>query len=135
MITNSLSGTAAAGDTFVQRAEEDRFLQHKPHAFYLWVVFHELLGHGTSKLLAGESPGVFNFDATAPPSNPLTGRPIDTWYGVGQTWTGLFGDLATTVDECRAECVGAYLLSDKELLAMFGYTETSTITADDRESE
>ena len=133
MITNSLSGSVAPGTTFVAPEEEQRFLQHKPHAFFLWVVFHELLGHGTSKLLAEESPGIFNFDTTNPPISPVTGRPIESWYHVGQTWTGLFGDIATSVDECRAECVGAYLLSDRDLVAMFEYNDSSKITADDLE--
>ena len=133
MITNSLTETVTPGTAFVSAAEEPHFLKVKPHAYYLWVAFHELLGHGTSKLLAEESPGTFNFDIKKPPVNPLTGRAIETWYGVGQTWTGLFGDIATSVDECRAECVGAYLVSDRDLVAMFGYTESSEVTADDLE--
>ena len=66
-----------------------------------------------------------------PPISPLTGEPIATWYRPGQTWTGQFADLATTVDECRAELVGAYLMDDKELLGLFGFNEESEITAED----
>jgi dipeptidyl-peptidase-3 len=109
------------------------FLKHREHAFYLWVVFHELLGHGAGKLLVEKHPGDFNFDAKNPPVNPLTGKPTVTWYRPGKTWTGIFGDIATAVDECRAECVGAYLLSDMELLAMFGYTNQTEITGRDCE--
>ena len=61
----------------------------------------------------------------------LNRNPIDSWYRPGQTWTGLFGDIATTVDECRAECVGAYLMSDTELLALFGYTIETDVTCKD----
>jgi dipeptidyl-peptidase-3 len=50
---------------------------------------------------------------------------------LGQTWTSKFEDLSTTVDECRAELVGAYLIDDPELLALFGYTEHSDICAAD----
>lgn len=134
MIANSLMREAPATDADCIEASEKRlYLSHKSHAFYLWVVFHELLGHGTGKLLTEESAGVCNFDSQNPPVNPITNTPISTWYRPGQTWTGLFGDLATTVDECRAECVGAYLLSDKDLLSMFGYTDESAITASDLE--
>ena len=133
MITNSLKQSDGEGDTFVDPAEQETFLKHKPHAFYLWVVFHELLGHGTSKLLSEEAPNQFNFDINNPPIDLVTGSPIRTWYKLGQTWTSVFGDIATTVDECRAECVGAYLLSDRPLLAMFGYTDTSEVTADEFE--
>ena len=65
--------------------------------------------------------GKFNFDIDNPPKNPLTGQAITSWYGPGQTWTGRFGELATTLDECRAELVGAYLMDDQELLDLFGF--------------
>lgn len=106
-------------------------MKHKPHAFYLWVLFHELFGHGTGKMLAQKEPNAFNFDIHNPPLNPLTGEPVKSWYLPGETWTGVFGDIATSVDECRAECVGVYLMSDRELLATFGFSEKSDITADD----
>jgi dipeptidyl-peptidase-3 len=112
-------------------SEVPSFLKHKEHAFYLWVVFHELLGHGTGKLFVEDQLGDFNFDSKNFPTNPLTKKPISSWYKHGQTWTGLFGDIATTVDECRAECVGAFLMSDMELLSMFGYNEETEITGRD----
>ncbi|KAI9755366.1 MAG: bifunctional diacylglycerol diphosphate phosphatase/phosphatidate phosphatase [Candelina submexicana] len=116
---------------FLCPTEAPTFLKHKYHAFYLWVVIHELLGHGTGKLLTQVGPNEYNFDIENPPIDPLTGRPVECWYRPGQTWTGVFGDLATTIDECRAECVGAYLMSDEELLAMFGFDDHTEITADD----
>lgn len=79
-----------------------------------------------------ESGGKYNFDITNPPIDPFTGKPIASWYKPGQTWTGQFGDLATTVDECRAELVGAYLMDDVELLDLIGFNEKSDITAEDR---
>jgi dipeptidyl-peptidase-3 len=99
--------------------------------YYWWVVLYELLGHGTGKMLREESAGNFNFDIDNPPLNPFNGEPIKSWYKPGQTCTGHFGDLATTVDECRAELVGAYLMDDVDLLRSFGYTATSEITAAD----
>ncbi|KAJ9137352.1 Dipeptidyl peptidase 3 [Coniochaeta hoffmannii] len=116
---------------FVDPSEAEAFQKHKYPAYYWWVVLHELLGHGTGKLLAQDAKGLFNFDSDHPPINPLTGKPIDSWYKPGQTWTGQFGDLATTVDECRAELVGAYLMDDAELLALFGFTADSETSADD----
>lgn len=134
MITNSMNvgiPNEGAGATCVPESEVTKFLHHKSKAFHLWVVFHELFGHGTGKLLAEDGPGSFNFDFQNPPINPLTGKPIDSWYRPGQTWTGLFGDIATSVDECRAECVGAYLMSEMDLLALFGFSETTEIQGSD----
>ena len=62
----------------------------------------------------------FNFDIKSPPINPLNKRPIDSWYRSLQIWTNIFGDLATTANESRAELVGAYLMDEVELLALFG---------------
>ncbi|KAI8633195.1 peptidase family M49-domain-containing protein [Xylariaceae sp. FL1651] len=116
---------------FIPAEESDLFRKHKYPAYYWWVVLHELLGHGTGKMMIEESGGKFNFDPTNPPLNPLDGKPIQTWYKPGQTWTGQFGDLSTTVDECRCELVGAFLMDDPELLALFGYTEHTDIKASD----
>jgi dipeptidyl-peptidase III len=116
---------------FVDPSEAETFQKHKFPAYYIWVVLHELLGHGTGKMMCQLADGTFNFDHSNPPADPLTGKPIKKWYLAGQTWTGQFEDLATTVDECRAELVGAYLMDDKELLALFGFTDSSEITAED----
>jgi dipeptidyl-peptidase III len=106
---------------FIDASEAEQFQKNKFPAYYLWVVLHELLGHGTGKMMVETKDGNFN------------GKPITRWYGPGQTWTGQFGDLATTVDECRAELVGAYLMDDPELLELFGYTDVSDIRAEDCE--
>lgn len=119
---------------FIPADETETFQKHKFPAYYIWVVLHELVGHGTGKLLCQSADGTHNFDVRNPPVNPLTGKPVEMWYKPGQTWTGQFKDLATTVDECRAELVGAYLMDNKELLAIFGYTNSSEIKADDRET-
>jgi len=118
---------------FIDPTEASTFLKHKYPAYYLWVVLHELFGHGTGKLLIQEADGSCNFSRENLPINPVTGQPVSSWYHHGQTWTGLFGDLATSLDECRAECVGAYLLSDKEMLAMYDFTDESETTAEERE--
>ncbi|TLD28813.1 hypothetical protein PspLS_03748 [Pyricularia sp. CBS 133598] len=109
---------------FIPLSEAKRFKEHKFPAYYWWVVLHELLGHGTGKMMAEKGEGQFNFDIENPPVNPLSGKPITSWYKPGQTWTGQFADLATTVDECRAELVGAYLMDEKELLGLLGFTDT-----------
>ncbi|KAK3897692.1 dipeptidyl peptidase 3 [Staphylotrichum tortipilum] len=132
IISNRMAAESRAKQyPFVDPSEADTFSNHKFPAYYWWVVLHELLGHGTGQMMVETEPGKYNFDIGSPPINSLTGEPITCWYKPGQTWTGQFGDLATTVDECRAELVGAYLMDDPELLALFGFTETSGITAED----
>ncbi|KAJ8131987.1 hypothetical protein O1611_g1639 [Lasiodiplodia mahajangana] len=116
---------------FIEPSLADTFQKHKFSGYYMWVVLHELFGHGTGKMMVETDEGKYNFDINNPPINPVTSNPITSWYRPGQTWTGQFGDLATTVDECRAELVGAYLMDDLELLKLFGFTEISDIRAND----
>jgi dipeptidyl-peptidase-3 len=126
----SAESSRAQPSPFLDASEVETFQKNKYPAYYWWVVLHELLGHGTGRMMVEEPAGKFNFDPDKPPINPLTGQPITTWYKPGQTWTGQFEDLATTVDECRAELVGAYLMDDVELLKSFGFDEKSEITAE-----
>jgi dipeptidyl-peptidase III len=115
----------------IDPSEVPAFLRHHYHAWNLQVTLHELFGHGTGKLLTQDSSGGCNFDPEDPPLNPLTGKPVSTWYKAGQTWTSVFGSLATSMEECRAECVGAYLITEKPLLALFGFDYNSEITPDE----
>ena len=114
---------------FIQESEAETFQRHYYRAYYMYVVLHEIYGHGTGKLLAEDPETTYNFDHEHPPIDPLTNKPVSSWYKPGQTWTGQFGDLATTLDECRAELVGAYLIDDRDLLALFDFTDKSEVTA------
>jgi dipeptidyl-peptidase III len=115
--------------SFVHGSEVENFQKHKYPVYYLWVVLHELFGHGTGKMMVQEEEDKYNFDHEHPPIDPLSKEPTTSWYKPGQTWTGQFGDIATTLDECRAELVGAYLVDDLDLLALFGFTDQTEITA------
>lgn len=78
-------------------------------------------GHGCGKLLQETSPGVFNFDKKNPPVSPITGQPITTWYKPGQTWGSVFGSLAASYEECRAELVAMHLSCEFPVLKIFGF--------------
>lgn len=140
----------AANAPFMDASERETFLFQMNHSVRQKIVIHELLGHGTGKLLSnGDSKCSYylqydsasynyeyvrdwgNFDLADMPISPLTGQPIKTWYGKGETYSGVFGELATSMEECRAECVGAFLIFEKELLAIFGYTDSSEVKAND----
>ena len=133
MISNQIAAEYKAdrkGPAFIDPMEAPAYIVAEYDAFYIWVVLHELLGHGTSKLLTEYGSSSFNFDIENPPISPLTGEPITTWYKPGESWTGVFGDLATSLDECRAECVGAYLMDDEELLDLFSFDKSKMTAAD-----
>ncbi|KAF3935866.1 hypothetical protein ABW19_dt0209111 [Dactylella cylindrospora] len=117
--------------TFV--AEEDLALYEKLRgpAFEVQVGLHELLGHGSGKLLQETEKGVFNFDKENPPVSPLDGKPVETYYKVGETWGSVFGPTAASYEECRAECVAMYLCPDREILEVFGHTDDTEAAAED----
>jgi dipeptidyl-peptidase-3 len=98
---------------------------------FVATIVHELLGHGTRPLLSETETGEFNFNVEDPPLNLLTGRKIESWYRPGETYENVFKDIAQSVEECRAILMSAYLVDDKQLLEIFGYHETSELTADD----
>ncbi|KAK9370031.1 peptidase family M49-domain-containing protein [Lipomyces kononenkoae] len=111
---------------FVKECDAALYEALRGPAFEVQVGIHELLGHGSGKLLSETAPGEFNFSPSSPPVSPIDGKPVTTFYKPGQTWGSTFGAISGSYEECRAECVAMYLATDKSLLEIFGHTESST---------
>lgn len=111
---------------FIDSENQELYRKYRDPAFEVQVGIHELLGHGTGKLLQETSPGSFNFDKSSPPTSPVTEKPVSKWYGPGQTWSSVFGALSSSYEECRAEAVAMYLACDFEILEIFGLDIGST---------
>lgn len=105
--------------SFVNDSLQAKFRKWRDDAFEVQVGLHELLGHGTGKLLQETSPGTFNFDKDAHPE-------VKTYYGPSETWGSLFGATAGSFEECRAELVALYLILHKplEVLPIFDITDS-----------
>ncbi|ABN65730.2 dipeptidyl-peptidase III (DPP III) (Dipeptidyl aminopeptidase III) (Dipeptidyl arylamidase III) [Scheffersomyces stipitis CBS 6054] len=106
-------------DDFLPFVTEDlqaEFKKWREEAFEVQVGLHELLGHGSGKLLQETAPGVFNFDREKVNTK--------TWYKPTDTWGSLFGTTSGSFEECRAELVALYLILKKplEVLPIFGLT-------------
>ena len=108
---------------FIRSEDLELYQENRDAAFEVQVGIHELLGHGTGKLLQETSPGVFNFDHKNPPLSPVTGTPISTHYKPSETYSSVFGPTASSYEECRAECVAMALSCDFSLLKIFGFGE------------
>lgn len=121
----SLGNVLGATNKSTERAEfiadEDQALFGKlrGEAFHVQVGLHELLGHGSGKLLTENEDGTFNFDRAL--IDPLTSAPVKTWYKPGQTWNTVFGRISTAYEECRAEAVGLHLCDHPGVLELFGH--------------
>lgn len=107
--------------SFISDDLQDLYEKYRVEAFEVQVGIHELLGHGTGKLLMELDDGSFNFDKSAPPPG-LDGKPISTYYAKGETWGSKFGSIAGSYEECRAESVAMFLGTNRKLLEIFGYT-------------
>ena len=119
---NVLSAKAANEPIpFIKPADLDVYNKYRDPAFEVQVGLHELLGHGCGKLLQETSPGEFNFDIKNPPVSPITHKPITTYYKPGQTWGSVFGTIAASYEECRAECVAMALACEFPILQLFGF--------------
>jgi dipeptidyl-peptidase III len=119
---------------FVRHHEVEFLRKYRAKSFEIMIACHELLGHGSGRLLMEKSPDEFNFNRQDPPVDPLTGEPVQSWYKQGQTWHSIFGNDASSYEECRADGVALFLVCHKPILKIFGYTEDTAIRADDSQS-
>jgi dipeptidyl-peptidase-3 len=126
---NVLQASYGAGDkrvTLLSDSDQDLFKKLKGDAFEVQVGIHELLGHGSGKLYEAGTPDAEQLVATGA-AHPLTGEPITgPFYAPGTTWDSTFGKIASTYEECRAECSGLYLSLEEEVLKVFGHEETAS---------
>ncbi|KAF8903038.1 aflatoxin-detoxifizyme [Mucidula mucida] len=112
--------------TFIHPDDVELYNKWDSRAFELQVANHELLGHGSGKLFQEEADGKKNFDPEKI-INPLTGKPITSWYKSGQTPGSVLGEVSSSMEECRAETVALYLVSHPEILKIFNYTNKQDI--------
>ncbi|GAA5986805.1 hypothetical protein JCM11641_004797 [Rhodosporidiobolus odoratus] len=118
---NILSAKAANETfTFIAPEELEAYERWEGKAFEVQVANHELLGHGTGRLLQQQADGSLNFDKDTL-INPLTGEKITSWYKPGETYSSRIGPISSSMEECRAEAVALYLASNRDIAKIFVY--------------
>ena len=111
---------------FIRPEDDSTYRNNLDQAFEVQVGIHELLGHGTGKLLQETSTGKYNFDIQNPPISPISKEPCSTYYKPSQTWSSVFGSISSSYEECRAECVAMVFCCDFNVLKIFGFGDGTT---------
>jgi dipeptidyl-peptidase-3 len=87
------------------------------------VACHELLGHGSGKLIYRNS------DGSCPKfTDPITKEEYESCYEEGDTWNEKFGAISTSYEECRADTIGYYLCTFPEVYEIFSIQESEVDT-------
>ncbi len=81
--------------SYIMDKDQELFRKYNVPAFEVQVGLHELLGHGSGKL-------------------------FEECYN-NKTYDTVFTDLASSMEECRAELVGMFLCFEKEVLDIFNH--------------
>lgn len=123
---NVLAASYAVGEkpvTFVSANDQELFKKLKAEAFEVQVGIHELLGHGSGKLFHQGTPDAETLIGTPHPLDDSSGTKKVTgpFYATGATWDTTFGKIASTYEECRAECSGLHLCNEPDVLTVFGH--------------
>jgi len=121
---NVLAASYGAGDKpipFIREHDQPMFKALKGEAFEVQVGCHELLGHGSGKLFHQDTDDAAKL-LQAGFIHPLTSEAATgPFYAPGSTWDSTFGKIASTFEECRAECCGIYLSLEPDVLRVFGH--------------
>lgn len=84
---------------YIAENEKETHLKYSNPSLFVLVALHELLGHGSGKL-HNEIPKF---------PSPLDGKQFTTCYKPNETWHSVFGEIASTYEECKADSVALYL--------------------------
>jgi len=112
--------------TFLNDEDDVLYRQYFVKSFEVQVGLHELLGHGSGKIFQQNEDGSFNFDHIN--IKLPNGQSVQSYYMFGQTYDAVFGPISSTVEECRAECVGIFLSTYRDVLSIFGFHDQTAKT-------
>ncbi|KAJ7721691.1 aflatoxin-detoxifizyme [Mycena olivaceomarginata] len=125
-LANILAAKAPGEElTFIHPDDVDLYNEWDARAFELQVANHELLGHGSGKLFQEDASGKKNFSPDKV-INPLTGKPITTWYRAGQTADSVLGEVSSSMEDfvSKSRIILSLSVTNSEAVALYRSFET-----------
>lgn len=118
-LLNSLGSYQVSNVEFATPEQGKILAENTLRCYEIHVACHELLGHGTGKLIYRDKDGsAYKF------TDPYTGEQHESCYEEGETWNGRFGAISTSFEECRADTAGFFLAQLPEVYTLFGFNES-----------
>lgn len=115
-LNNSLGSYSSSTVEFATEEQGKILSALTLRCYEIHVACHELLGHGTGKLIFRDADGkAYKF------TDPYHGGEVESCYEEGETWNGKFGAISTSFEECRADTCGFYLATLPEVYTLFGF--------------
>eukprot|EP00831_Metopus_contortus_P077239 TRINITY_DN719_c0_g1_i1.p1 TRINITY_DN719_c0_g1~~TRINITY_DN719_c0_g1_i1.p1 ORF type:complete len:716 (-),score=152.87 TRINITY_DN719_c0_g1_i1:99-2246(-) len=106
-LSNSYFVPTSKNINFVPEEDIPTCIKYYKDGRFLHVALHELLGHGSGRLIQEDEKG--NISIPSDLINPYTKKPVCTYYKSNETWESKFGYMHSAYEECRADCVALYL--------------------------
>jgi dipeptidyl-peptidase-3 len=91
--------------------------------FEVLVGCHELLGHGSGKLIYRDGE-----EKTPSFVDPITGETYESCYEKGELYNEKFGSISTSYEECRADTCAFFFAPMPEVYTLFGFKEDEVDT-------
>jgi len=118
-IGNNIPVASKASLDFMIEDEKEGYIKNATQAIVIHTACHELLGHGSGRLLRKSDDGSFNFEYGKLLS-PLTNQPIDTYYEPNESYDLKFGEICRSYEECRADMNGLFFGKMIKIGSIFG---------------
>jgi dipeptidyl-peptidase-3 len=115
-LTNVVAALAETGDNSAFIADDVREVYRRLFVptRALNISLHELFGHGSGTQLREQDVTSQNVPDLLNP-----GEVVKTFYGENDTWQSLFGEIAGSFEECRAEVTALHLALTDAVLDMY----------------
>ena len=117
-LNNSMGSYVPTAVQFATAEQAKLLSDNVTKCYEVHVACHELLGHGTGKL-------IFRTEGQPTPTftDPDRGDTFESCYEVGEVWNTKFGAISTSFEECRADTCGFFLCTLPEVYTLFGIEE------------